>query len=259
MKVFLIQSKKIDNFEITAQDFGRSIIDVIEYHNWFRNNNEYSFILCENITQDIIREIYLKGLINYIPVGSIEFCLYFYSKFGIKNIIPINVPEKLKDFVKRKCYFDYNVYHDKLDLFDKNNDEKLYMVKSKEQIKSKINGFYSNKCIDILSWSILNNYFVSKYIDNVCSEWRVFVYNKRILGLKCYSGDEWILPDKKYIEEIVNFYDRESYTLDVMITENGLTDILELHQFFSCGLYGFNHPELLNMMISTHMEIIEGV
>lgn len=237
---FLIQSKIINGFEIPAQDFGYSIIEAIDYHHWFNENNEYEFILCENITQDIIRNVYLKGLINNIPVGSVEFCLDFYSRFGIKNIKPLNIPKCLWNFVKRYICIDYC-----------KNVNGHWFLKSTKEIKSSDNG----ECWFNGDGGENEKYFLTEWINNVASEWRVFIYNKKILGLKCYSGNEWILPDRKYIEEIVKSYDKKSYTLDVMVTNNMETDIVELHDMFATGLYGFNHPKLLNMMITTHREI----
>ena len=40
----------------------------------------------------------------------------------------------------------------------------------------------------------------------------------------------------------------QAYTLDVAVKEDGDTDILELHDFFACGLYGFSDPTALRKM-----------
>lgn len=40
----------------------------------------------------------------------------------------------------------------------------------------------------------------------------------------------------------------QAYTLDVAVKEDGDADILELHDFFACGLYGFADPTALRKM-----------
>ena len=39
-----------------------------------------------------------------------------------------------------------------------------------------------------------------------------------------------------------------AYTLDVGILPNGRTAVIEVHNFVSCGLYGFDHPVLTAMI-----------
>ena len=47
-----------------------------------------------------------------------------------------------------------------------------------------------------------------------------------------------------------------AYTLDVGINDNG-TFVIEVHDFFSCGLYGFsNHPILPQMFGRWYTEYI---
>lgn len=49
----------------------------------------------------------------------------------------------------------------------------------------------------------------------------------------------------------------EAYTIDVGVTSDGNTVLIEVHDFFSCGLYGFDDAKNLpNMYISTHKTIL---
>ena len=233
--------------KIPMHDFGYAVVEAIEYKNWWDREKIHSYIFMENIE--------LSKIINHkrsevIPVGSIEFCLDYYNKIGIGNIKPLNIPDCLWKFVHRKICIDYC-----------SNINGHWYLKSTKKIKSSdnrevwFNGDGGND----------TKYFLTEWIDNVVSEWRLFVYNKEILGIKCYSGDEWILPDKSHCEKIVKAYDKKSYTLDVMVYTSKLqdptrrvfiTDIVELHDFFACGLYGFNHHKLLNMLITAHKELV---
>ena len=51
-----------------------------------------------------------------------------------------------------------------------------------------------------------------------------------------------------------------SFTLDIGVTSNGNTVIIEAHNFISCGLYGFEHLNIIpNMVISAYKQEKEGV
>lgn len=280
--LFLIQSNSVNGIEIPSQDFGYAIIEAIEYKNWWNHNNEYRFLFPNQfiLNNPAYKKYIFETGEDIIPVGSVEYCLEFYKDFGIKNIEPLNIPKELLKFTKRKCSYEHQNYIDELYL----QDNKKCFIKSPKYIKSNMNDIYDLKSyfnfIDDKNYFYIDftddeKYFVSEYVDNVISEWRCFIYNKEILGIKNYSGDEWHMPNKKYVQEIVDNYDKKCYTLDVMVYEskktplqkfgdefvchtNYQTDIVELHDFFACGLYGFEHPKLLDMMICTHKEILKG-
>ena len=63
---------------------------------------------------------------------------------------------------------------------------------------------------------------------------------------------EYVKPDMGYCREIVDAVQEQrilrAYTLDLMVQQSGNTDILELHDFFACGLYGFSDPTTLRQM-----------
>lgn len=80
------------------------------------------------------------------------------------------------------------------------------------------------------------------------------------------SYDFWLLPDREEVEKMVSEYsyvggplnkisvnggNPPAYTLDVAVIERNneyKTAVLEVHNFVSCGLYGFNHPAILLML-----------
>ena len=48
-----------------------------------------------------------------------------------------------------------------------------------------------------------------------------------------------------------------AYTIDVAVLGNKETVLIEVHPFFSCGLYGFaDYRVLVDMFIITHKQII---
>lgn len=103
----------------------------------------------------------------------------------------------------------------------------------------------------------IKSIFLSEWVEHVNSEWRVFVFNGEVRDIRCYSGDVCTLPDKEYVEKIAKTYSdtsgKHAFTVDVMVTDEGKTDIVELHDFFSCGLYGFEDYSVLPLMWSVTM------
>ena len=86
------------------------------------------------------------------------------------------------------------------------------------------------------------------------SEWRTFIFKGKIVGLQNYLGDFTLFPDVDLIRKMVSVFVPApvAYTLDVGINKNG-TFIIEVHDFFSCGLYGFENFNILPAMFSSWM------
>lgn len=222
MSKFIIQCENIDGNLVPMFDFGFELIQAIKYQNWFRREKIHEFILVES-DNDTYKE--------YIPIGSVEFVTNHMKKYhGVKDIKPLNIPEELYPFAKRmvarversdvwKLLFQYN------NLFIKDDD--------------KIKGF-SNICNCNTNLPVCN-YLVSELID-IKSEWRCFVRNGELLDMKCYSGEFDVLPKVSEVKKMIEAYKKAppAYTIDVAITEKDETVIIECHNFFSCGLYGFN-------------------
>ncbi len=74
--------------------------------------------------------------------------------------------------------------------------------------------------------------------------------NGELVGLQNYSGDFVNFPDVKKINKMISVYAGPvAYTLDVGINSRG-TFVVEVHDFFSCGLYGFSDRKILPFMFS---------
>lgn len=210
---FLIQT--IDGH--VKHDFSFTLLEAIEYHNWYNNSDEFTYILSENI-----------NLEAYIPIGTVEFVSNYIKKWFNKEIKPINIPQILntKKYTKRDII--------ELDI----NNDLTYLGKRFVKSNDKIKGF--TDIVDLNTVKLEEgNYLISEIID-IHSEWRAFIYRDNLIGLQNYSGDFTIFPDVKLIEEMIGEYKTspKAYTLDVGINQNG-TFIIECHTFISCGLYGF--------------------
>jgi hypothetical protein len=237
MKTFLIQGQTLGNgFVVPAHDFGFAVIEGVKFEEWLQQQPVYDYDLLNCETLD------MKLGNDCIPVGSVEFVLSFFkNSFGINNISPINIPEELDYFANRKIERIKNISSLETD--------SPRFIKSMTGIKK-----YSsiiNEC-GITTFP-KDDYLVSEMID-IVSEWRCFVYDGKLLDSKCYSfyKSPFLVPDRGTIQEMITQYKTspKAYTLDVCVGFDGKTSILEVHNFFSCGLYGFNdYSNYLRMLI----------
>lgn len=248
MTLFLIESEMDNRGNILpSQDFGYFTIEATKFQNWYERGKIYDYRLIRDLSfksnpagaPEMEHYNYLH--INCIPVGSVEFCETWYRSMGVANIKPLNIPEELWKYAGREVFVSNST------------PDKHYFMKNINNIKAPHNGEIQG-CANIK----YDKMFFTEWIEDVVSEWRVFILNKKILGIKCYSGDEWILPSKSFIEEIVSNYGKVSYTLDVMIDKGNKNYIVELHDFFACGLYGFDdYTGIINMMKRTQSDLLK--
>lgn len=248
---------------------------------------DIDFCLLENIkrfvdTHKTFENEDASDVTDITPVGSVEFVKEFAKQvFGTDYFPkPINVPEQLMPemYSGRICrnlmsgedvynYFGYVNMH--LPLNDKNSNR--FFVKSLDTIKDERNGFYDvipdlydkymtlearmhngyqvHKIFHHRSFEAFTNCQVSTILDDIESEWRVFVYKGKGIDVKNYSGDPFAFPKTERIYQFIDQYTEapEAYTLDVAVTKNG-TWVLECHDFYSCGLYGCNDKNIPYMM-----------
>jgi len=248
---------------------------------------DIDFCLLENIkrfvdTHKSFENEDASDVTDITPVGSVEFVKEFAKQvFGTDYFPkPINVPEQLMPemYSGRICrnlmsgedvynYFGYVNMH--LPLNDKNSNR--FFVKSLDTIKDERNGFYDvipdlynkdmtlearmhngyqvHKIFHHRSFEAFTNCQVSTMLEDIESEWRVFVYKGKGIDVKNYSGDPFAFPKTERIYQFIDQYTEapEAYTLDVAVTKNG-TWVLECHDFYSCGLYGCNDKNIPYMM-----------
>jgi hypothetical protein len=243
---FLIQT--IDNR--IKHDFSFYLLDGIEYRNWYNGTECYTYTLSEKIIRPLLNQYQFYSLKNIVPVGTVEFVHEFLEKYhGIKDIKPINIPEVLmkEEYTKRKVWI---INNDK-EWFNV-NDESLF-VKSNTKIKGHCDVINKNQGCPA------GEFLISETID-IDSEWRIFVYKNKIVGAQNYLGDFRMTPNYKLIEEMIGIYKDSlpAYTLDIGINDKNGTFILEVHNFYSCGLYGFCDRKILpQMFINTFKYLIK--
>ncbi len=202
-------------------DFSFTLLESIEYQNWLRNDKSFEVCFTDEPTMP-----------NYVPIGSVEFVSKYITDYYGLTPKPKNIPIELLG----KNWTGRNVI---------NGTEKDIVgekfVKSNDKIKS---------FTEICKTALEGNYQISDLID-IESEWRAFVFEGKLVGLQNYSGEFDIFPNVDKIKAMINAYKTQpiAFTLDVAISNND-TVIIEVHDFFSCGLYGFSEHKILPFMFS---------
>lgn len=226
-------------------DFSFTLLQSIEFQNWINPNDKikYKFFDTIILSDNTIDSFIFKNIDKtYIPVGSVEFVTMYFQQFYNHTPTPLNVPKELMNFLysNRKIF---NGNH-----MDLENLTGKWFIKSNSKIKGLADVF---KFDGHHYWNIpADNYQFSEYI-NIDSEWRAFIYNKKLVGLQNYVGEFTKFPNVDIIKLMIGTYKSApiAYTLDVGVNDYS-TFVIEVHDFFSCGLYGFADHSKYPFMLS---------
>lgn len=169
-----------------------------------------------------------------IPLGSILFTNRFFQLVhNITQMNPIEIPPCLRDpkFLGRQY---------KIVPGSQVPKDGYYFLKDASSFKTYA---YMGPLNERTGEQLHANrpYVVSSPLD-VLSEYRVYFVRRKIYAIEYYNGNPTYFPDCNNIAQANLRYSQcvdypQSYTMDVMVTEEG-TFITEIHPvLFSCGLY----------------------
>ena len=214
--------------------------ELLDEQAWLHNQlvPAYRYKTLETLTKEDVE----RG----IPVGSVDFGNRALELLGLDEQTPLLIPEKLNcnALLSRKIGIYAKEYLP--ELFQEH--DKLFL-KSAIELKSSYTGIYKKG--DPLPSGI--GFFVSEVVD-FKSEWRCFVYKGKLVALKHYDGNPFLVPDKEIIYHAINRIkdDIDAFTLDVGVIETptckSKTAIVEVHNFTSCAFYGFEDQIILRML-----------
>lgn len=218
-----------------VHDFVFQLAESVNYLNWWNQKEDFATIQYCELDDEMP--------IGFVPVGTVEFVEKYLKVHYNKTVKPINVPESLMllRFTQRRIF---NGTEKDIGIGDN-------FVKSNDRIK----GFSEAFC----KVAPEGNYQISAMID-IESEYRCFVYQKRLVGIQNYSGNFEIFPNVEKIKEMIRAYENApvAYTLDVGVNKHD-TFVIEVHDFFSCGLYGFSDNRIYaKMLYSWFMNFINS-
>lgn len=178
-----------------------------------------------------------------VPVGSIAFVNRFLDDLGLEGLAAMNIPPELEreEFLGRQIFRDVQ----KKDIPKMVDEYGPLLVKPGRRPKL----FEAARSNDMAGVPSMEPLFVSQMLpEPIVAEWRVFVLHGRVVGIRPYILDRWICPDQAMVEKMSwPLFEYGAASLDVGVLESGRTVVIECHPFISCGLYGFDGPDLLRM------------
>lgn len=244
-----------------------TIYDNIQFHNWFYGENikgYFSDVANTDRVSDTLQDYYMGNSrivksTNIIPVGGLNFV----SAYLGKHIKPIDISRVDRKFTEREIQI--LSYDEMLAYLDRNGPR---FIKSATKCKEFPAGKYDKNSIESIKKSInylhkSHKFMVSELI-NLLAEWRLFIHKGKILDCKQYMGSWESRFDGAFVKEMVASIPKSiipytSYTVDIGLTDANSIVLIEAHNFISCGLYGFEHPNLYKMVKTAYLEEKAGL
>jgi hypothetical protein len=173
-----------------------------------------------------------------IIVGSVETSVAFFKALNTPIPPSISYHEEVFPFLFRTPVIQ------KIGELDK---EFPYFIKPSEEIKLFTGSVIENQSqLDLLlkfydGVTVETKVWKSPVVDFV-SEYRCFINQGELRGIKHYKGDFESFPDISFIKEIISAYKSSpiSYTIDVGIDTTGKTILVELNDMWAIGSYGLD-------------------
>ena len=249
-KLFVLQ-KNHRNY-----DFVYELINAIDYNNWFYGEQKYQY---KYVSKDN-----LSKYKNAVPVGDLGYVKAYLNSHGKKMRKPEFIPKELESeyFLRRDIEKYRNIREEELVKIIGDKEKPLF-IKDISGYKKPNGIIYKKTSLGLLQIGFPTDILVSEYKD-ILLEQRGFVYDGELLDIRHYWGDFKVKPSYYFIESIVKkIKDRlnysKAYTVDVGVTEDNGSMVVELHPFVSCGLYGFRDYKVLPEMFVEGFEYLNRI
>lgn len=253
---FLIQ---LDEQTLLPTMEGLTVIELCQFEKWMHPDSTSQFLFGIHGRNRIYADMRSAAMdarmrsdqIDFhslVPVGSIEFANRFKKLMVGKSLSAINIPDELNTnpFTKRDCKTVSFQTAKKIKATMPKSEQKQFIIKPATMPKAfdttTMDLFYPERDVD-------ETVMISDRLDDIVAEYRTFIYHGKILSVKRYQGLDYPV-DEFFIEKCVREYKSAppAYTLDVCRLSTGAFAVLEVHNFVSCGFYGFDDPVLLKML-----------
>ena len=228
MLKFIIECNENNILSVEAA----AAIEAIQRHNWLYPNSPASFRLTSLLALRSMPPL-------AVPIGSVDFVETALRLLGGSHISPLRLPDYVPEKYLRRRLSIVSASSAVREIASQWGISQVFL-KSASRLKCDFSDVYS---VTAPMPSTEDRLLVSEVIE-IRSESRAFVFNGRLVDLRFYAGDFWSLPDRESTREIIEGIGREltAYTLDLALTEDGHTVVIEIHPFIACGLYGAEVP-----------------
>lgn len=193
-----------------------------------------------------------------LVVGCIEDTTKYFEYLGIEVPKPLNIPICLMGYCEREIH---------VLTMKKFKENKMFpvFVKPYDKLKFFPSGVLRNpSSVGMFFNDVPDDFKVmtSEVVDMV-SEYRCFVKNGSLIGIKNYIGDFKVFPDVDHIMRMIMDYEinkpPRSYTLDVAVTSDNRTVLIECNDGWSVGSYGLDGDVYSSFLLTRWNELMSGV
>lgn len=190
-----------------------------------------------------------------ICIGSVEATVKFFELCGVPIPKYLGYPESLKGFLGRKIIKT---------TFENSGNDYPYFIKPADDVKLFTGDIIKSDkdkkmFIDFGFCDIDTPVYKSEVVDFV-SEYRVFVSLGEIRGIKHYRGNFEKFIDIDVVHRMVDLYKDcpSAFTLDVGLTSDGWTLLVEVNDMWAIGSYGLDGRTYALLCVRRMKEILKG-
>jgi hypothetical protein len=190
-----------------------------------------------------------------MPVGEIPLMLASFAKVGVGYAHLRYIPPELLPFADRRIWTS-TLKEVRQSVADGNTLFTKPLEGTPRRFKGQVLRAYRD-LIRTASCEPDMPVWCSELVDFV-SEYRVFVMQKDVVGLKHYAGDFRVFPDFKVIDTALSHYQTQpaGFGIDFAVTRDGRTLIVEQNDGFSIGCYGLHQVTYANLLEARWSEIM---
>lgn len=244
--------------KVYIQEYGNGKIE--PEHRDVKDVLESKGIECELFTSKRLQRNQIQINKEALFVGDHSIMIHVFKKLGI-NSLTSSYPESLKKYVKR------NIWETTVRKLLRENDGESLNVFVKPKSKTKLfTGFVIESNYDLFRLETLakdTELYCSSVVEWI-SEFRVFVNQSKIVGIKNYSGDKNLSLDMNVVENAINDFENSnektaSYGIDFGILKNGETALVEWNDGFALGSYGLDKEIYTDLILSRWEEILKRI
>jgi hypothetical protein len=176
--------------------------------------------------------------------------------FRINNI---SIPKSLSYPKSLKKYLGRDIVETTFGELDNNFP---YFVKPSGQVKLFTGGVIESKThlgyLETFDKCKADTKVFKSEVMEFVSEFRCFVLSGELKGIQYYLGDFTVFPDVNRIARMIASYNDcpSAYTLDVGVSNDGKTYLVEVNDMWAIGSYGFNSKDYVLACARRMKEII---
>lgn len=177
------------------------------------------------------------------------------DKLGLPRPPSIDYPEELTDFYGRKIWTGTLD-----DIQDKGLHEGVFVKPQEQKLFTGLlwKGTPQHR-LHLAPYDKTTPTYFSEPVQFL-SEYRCYVLEGEILGVRFYKGDWSVAPCRRVVETAVGTYaPYRAYAIDVGVLVSGETVVVEVNDAFALGCYGLHHVAYARMIEARWEELTESL